>query len=307
MEHTHPSFPSILSREARLLGFGLFGRFARRAEVPQEPQEKKKPADTQHPHEPEKEEKPQTREEIRQMKEEVAARPDMPLPEYLRKFKGLYQERQNNLCNYFNHRSGFSDPTLKSYQNLDAALQQIEDTAQKLEKSGATVMLDKDFNSLMRNAEGLLADLDKDLPKGVPSFEQERRAAWMQSMLAYGLPTELLHEGKHQQIQTLSVPDNVDVMTVAGNKADFVDIAEKDEYEGKNPKDATAFNQYARKLPQFRKRVTLMIPENETPVLDFSWGGKTVRVTGERQNNTWIFLVAQGEPVMPEQPERSES
>lgn len=256
----------------------------------------------QEPVDPEKKLTPQ---DLKDMREKIAGRLEMPLPQYLRGCRDLFQKRQYAICERINATMQFSPSQLETYEQLTHVLQRIEGAAGRIEQEAEKEQREMEWftatMSLLREAEKLIALLEEGIQKTDPSwlsYEQEQRAAWMQSMLSYGLPTELLHEGKHRQIQTLAVPDNVTVTTVQG--VDFQEVATGQEYQGEK---ATAFGPYARKIMQFRKLIHLKIPEGETPVLKFEWNdaqGNKVEstVTGERrENGTWIFR-----PETPQEP-----
>jgi|GEM_PF-1988241 hypothetical protein len=253
----------------------------------------------------------------------IAGRPEMSLPQYLRGCKDLYQRRQYSICNRLNEltkqreKPGWSKQELALYENLTGVLDMIEGDAKRVgqeeKKEDREMDWFKGTMNLLREAEKLIADLekvihaeekDKEGDASWVTYEQEQRSLWMQSMLAYGLPTDLLKDGKNPEIQTLAVPDNVTVTAVEG--VDFQTVASKEEYTGKDSgkdsradRDVTAFGEYARKIPQFRKLIHLKIPEGQTPVLKFEWAdasGQQMECTAtgrQRENGSWIFQMAQ--------------
>ncbi|OGJ62607.1 hypothetical protein A3A67_02590 [Candidatus Peribacteria bacterium RIFCSPLOWO2_01_FULL_51_18] len=263
--------------------------------------------------------------DLEDLRTKIAERPEMSLPQFLRGSKDLFQKRQYSICNRLNtltkkrEKPGWTKREIAKYENLTNVLSTIEDDARRIEsdkeenKEDEGVEWFTDSMNLLRKAERLIADLekvihaeekDKEGETSWVTFEQEQRSLWMQSMLTYGLPTDLLKDGKNPEIQTLAVPDNVTVTTIGG--VDFQTVATEEEYKIKDPvkdkrtdRDLTAFGEYARKITQFRKLIHLKIPEGQTPVLKFEWADASGQqmectVTGrQRENKSWIFQMAQ--------------
>jgi len=253
-----------------------------------------------------------TKKDLEDLRTKIGERPEMSLPQSLRGTKDIFVTRQSSIWDRLTGLAGqkWTQAEITKYENLTGVLRAIEGAAariemedKKAEKEDKGVDWFTGTMNLLREAEKLIADLEKaiqtrekDKEGETPwvTFEQEQRALWMQSMLTYGLPTDLLKDGKNPEIQTLAVPDNVSVYTVSG--VDYQEVA--------TPEDiakGTAVSQYARKITQYRKLIHLKIPGGQTPVLKFEWtdaSGQAMEctVTGrQRENGSWIFQMPQTE------------
>ncbi len=260
-------------------------------------------------------EKKLTPKELFDLRNKIGERPEVSMPQFLRGTKDLFQKRQYSICNRLNiltekrEKPGWTEREIAKYENLTNVLSTIEADARRIESDKKENEEDKGVDwftgtmNLLREAERLIADLekvihaeekDKEGETSWVTFEQEQHALWMQSMLTYGLPTDLLKGGKNPEIQTLAVPDNVSVYTVSG--VDYQEVA--------TPEDitkGTAVSRYSRKITQYRKLIHLKIPEGQTPVLKFEWTSASGQamdctVTGrQRENGSWIFQMPQTE------------
>ncbi|MDD5040813.1 MAG: hypothetical protein PHX87_01540 [Candidatus Peribacteraceae bacterium] len=269
-------------------------------------------------------------EDLKAMREEIAGRPEMPLPQYLRAFHDQAEKCMHRICirlndlTKFRQSPGWEQSEVATYEQLEKQLQAMQDTADKIEGEGRNTWRFTDTMNLMRGSEKLIADLDALVVKLEQQFLPENQQNWltyerwhrdygMNAMLSDGLGTELMKDGKHPEIQSLAVPDNVTVSILEGDvSVDFQKVADVRDTEGEN---ATASNIYARKISQFRKLIHLKIPKGKIPKLRFDWTdtstGRAMEstVTGRKNpNGTWLFCPALPDeaPVAPAQAEVQE-
>jgi hypothetical protein len=266
----------------------LRGSEASREEQPQEPQDP---------------ETALTPEERDKMLTKIAARPGVALSQFFRQYHDQFLDRQCAIGHRVNDTTGFPPDQMRAYEQLTGVLSMIREMAERIgaDEQAGTHSGAEDFTAsmaLLREAEQLIGTLDRSIAESDPSwltYEQGQRQYGMNAMLANGLATDLMKDGKHPDIQSLVVPDNVSVSLVSG--VDFQTVASESDV-----KNGTAFNPYARKIPQFRKAIHLKIPAGQIPRLTFEWkdpstGQETSStVTGRRRTDgAWIFY-----PSMPE-------